>query len=287
MWNINVLHNHKSVFTRKSFASSQPFVFEAANNSMAGEQERQEEGANVEHWSLFHASLQLSLCSQTIVTLDLWSICKLSSWLDGKGANMKDTQLTRTWQEETCRPSWVCTTTSSESSSGRPSWLGNRRMLALLCISSQIPLLLFISFFLFIFFHHRLFSGLGSGSEPCWPGNDFQPPANINPFSASIFFLNHGEVQVSLLCITVYCLCLHSEPSGSFWTRAKCLCSKSSSNLAQGQYVHPINQGWWWEGRGAYICATGCISAEQGQAPIHISSKTQYQGHLSGPLLWH
>ena len=64
MWNINVLHNHKSVFTRKSFASSQPFVFEAANNSMAGEQERQEEGANVEHWSLFHASLQLSSCSQ-------------------------------------------------------------------------------------------------------------------------------------------------------------------------------------------------------------------------------
>ena len=58
------LHNHKSVFTRKSFASSQPFVFEAANNSMAGEQERQEEVANVEHWSLFHASLQLSSCSQ-------------------------------------------------------------------------------------------------------------------------------------------------------------------------------------------------------------------------------
>ena len=67
------LHNHKSVFTRKSFASSQPFVFEAANNSMAGEQERQEEVANVEHWSLFHTSLRLSSCSQTIVTLDLWS----------------------------------------------------------------------------------------------------------------------------------------------------------------------------------------------------------------------
>ena len=211
------LHNHKSVFTRKSFASSQPFVFEAANNSRAGEQERQEEGANVEHWSLFHASLQLSLCSQTIVTLDLWSICKLSSWLDGKGANMKDTQLTRTWQEETCRPSWVCTTTSSESSSGRPSWLGNRRMLALLCISSQIPLLLFISFFLFIFFHHRLFSGLGSGSEPCWPGNDFRPPANIKQFSASIFFFNHGKVQVSL-CITVNKLFV-----SSFWTKWKFL----------------------------------------------------------------
>ena len=56
-----------------------------------------------------------------------------------------------------------------------------------------------------------------------------------------------------LICITAYCLCLHSEPSGSFWTRAKCLCSKSSSNLDQGQYVHPINQGWWWVGR-IYLC---------------------------------
>ena len=74
MWNIIMgLHNHKSAFTLKSFASSQPFVFEAANNSMAGEQERQEEVANVEHWSLFHTSLRLSSCSQTIVTLDLWS----------------------------------------------------------------------------------------------------------------------------------------------------------------------------------------------------------------------
>ena len=58
-------------------------------------------------------------------------ISNLSSWLDEKEANMKDTLLlTRTWQEETCRPSWVCTTTSSESSSGRPSWLGNIRTLA-------------------------------------------------------------------------------------------------------------------------------------------------------------
>ena len=59
-----------------------------------------------------------------------WLMISLSSWLDGVGGNMKETLLTRTWQEETCRPSWVCTTTSSESSSGRPSWLGNRRRLA-------------------------------------------------------------------------------------------------------------------------------------------------------------
>ena len=61
------LHNHKSVFTRKSFASSQPFVFEAANNSMAGEQERQEEVANMRnigfcfthHYNCHHAHNKL------------------------------------------------------------------------------------------------------------------------------------------------------------------------------------------------------------------------------------